>query len=492
MYFLGIDLGSSSVKVALIHGDTNKLIASAYYPKREMEMIAVQPGWAEQDPTMWWEATKSALIELMQKAQIQKEAIKGIGISYQMHGLVCVDKDMIPVRPSIIWCDSRAVNIGDKAFKDLGEENCLSSLLNSPGNFTAAKLAWVKQNEPHIYDKIHKVMLPGDYLAMRMSGIPQTTFSGLSEGIFYDFTKGRLSKEIMEYYGFEDSLIPTVVDTFSEQSALSEKAARELGLQAGTKISYRAGDQPNNALSLNVLRPGEVAATAGTSGVVYGVSDALDTDPLSRVNAFAHVNHHPERHRIGVLLCINGTGILYSWARKNLNVASYEEMNALSSGVEPGSKGLIVLPFGNGAERILSNKNLGASIHQLHLNIHDKTHLLRAMKEGIAFSFRYGLDIMSQMGLTANVIRAGRANMFLSETFASVISTLANAEIELFDTDGSQGAARGAGIGAGFYTLDEAFEGLKLRQHIQPSAAHRNIYESAYARWKDQLESLLS
>ena len=490
-YLLGFDVGSSSVKASLVNADTGKCVATAFYPEKEAPIMAVKAGWAEQDPQMWWDNAKLSLKKIMADAQVKGEDIKAIGISYQMHGLVCVDKNLQALRPSIIWCDSRAVPYGEKAFRDLGAEQCLGHLLNSPGNFTAAKLAWVKENEPDIYEKIYKVMLPGDYIAMRLSGVANTTVSGLSEGMLWDFKNNRVADFLTKYYGFDESIISDIVPTFSIQSEVSAEAAAETGLEAGTPITYRAGDQPNNALSLNVFNPGEIASTAGTSGVVYGVLGNVNYDKKSRVNTFAHVNHTEEQTRLGVLLCINGTGILNAWVHRNITPeVGYAEMNDLAATVPIGSEGVTVIPFGNGAERVLENKEIGCSFNGVNFNKHNRAHLVRAAQEGIVFSFCYGLEIMQQMGMDIHKIHAGKANMFLSPLFRDTLAGVSGATIELYDTDGSVGAAKGAGIGAGIYKdNNEAFASLDKLQVIEPDEAHRAEYLAAYARWKDILKN---
>ena len=488
MYLLGYDIGSSSVKASLVDAQSGKCVASAFYPKSEAAIIAVKPGWAEQEPSSWWENLKLATADIMAASAADPKDIKAIGISYQMHGLVCVDKDQNVLRPSIIWCDSRAVPYGQKAFDQIGHEDCLSHLLNSPGNFTASKLAWVKENEPELYAKIYKIMLPGDYIAMKLSGEICTTISGLSEGMLWDFAEGAPAQMLLDYYGIDRSLIADIKPTFSEQGRVSAAAAAELGLAEGTPITYRAGDQPNNALSLNVFNPGEIASTAGTSGVVYGVLGDVNYDPKSRVNTFAHVNHTPDQTRLGVLLCINGTGILNSWMKRNVapEGISYAEMNDLAAKAPIGSAGVSIMPFGNGAERMLENKEVGSSIHGVNFNVHDKSHLLRAAQEGIVFSFKYGIEVMEQMGMNVNKIHAGHANMFLSPIFRDTLAGVSGAVIELYDTDGSVGAAKGAGIGAGIYKDNtEAFATLEKLAVIEP--AHTAEYTEAYETWKSRL-----
>jgi xylulokinase len=492
MLLLGIDLGSSSVKASVIDGESGKCLASAFYPKDEMKIIAFKPGWAEQEPEEWWANLRSAILDCNNQLGAEKSSIGAIGISYQMHGLVTVDKNYRVLRPSIIWCDSRAVKYGENAFNSLGRDFCLSHLLNSPGNFTAAKLAWVKENEPELFGRIHKIMLPGDYIAMRMTGEILTSFTGLSEGIFWDFRTSGLSREIMDFFGFRHEIIPVQKGSFSIQGRLLKNMASELGLPEGIPVAYRAGDQPNNALSLNVLNPGEVAATAGTSGVIYGVTDKTKFDPQSRVNTFLHVNHSPDNQRLGVLLCINGTGILNSWLKRNTgNSLSYNDMNDLASKVAPGSDGLSVLPFGNGAERILMNKDIGCRISGLNFNRHSIAHLFRSVQEGIAFSFRYGLDIMKETGIDPGLIRAGSANMFLSPVFREALSCITGVEIHLYNTDGSIGAARGAGIGCGFYKSEnEAFPGLVSVGRTEPDKSKISAYEEAYLRWENLLTAV--
>ena len=492
-YLLGFDVGSSSVKASLVNADSGKCVASAFYPEREAPIMAAKAGWAEQDPESWWQYAKQSLQKILADAGAKGDEIKAIGISYQMHGLVCVDKALKPLRPAIIWCDSRAVPYGEKAFKDLGADQCLSHLLNSPGNFTAAKLAWVKENEPDLYNKVYKVMLPGDYLALRLSGTVNTTVSGLSEGMFWDFKENRPAQFLLDYYGFDQSLISDIVPTFAVQAQVSAAAAAELGLEAGTPITYRGGDQPNNALSLNVLNPGEIAATAGTSGVVYGVLGEVNYDKLSRVNTFAHVNHTDDQTRLGVLLCINGTGILNAWVHRNITPdISYAEMNDLAAQAPIGSEGVTIIPFGNGAERVLENKEIGCSINGLNFNKHSKAHIVRAAQEGIVFSFCYGMEIMEQMGMDIKKIHAGKANMFLSPLFRNTLAGVSGATIELYDTDGSVGAAKGAGIGAGIYKdSNEAFASLDKLEVIEPDAKNREAYKQAYESWKESLKNRL-
>ena len=493
-YLLGFDVGSSSVKASLVDAETGVCAASAFYPESEAPIMAVKAGWAEQDPQMWWENAKLSLKKIMADTNATGEDVVAIGISYQMHGLVCVDKNLQVLRPSIIWCDSRAVPYGEKAFEQIGAEKCLSHLLNSPGNFTASKLAWVKENEPELFDRIDKIMLPGDYLAMRLSGVANTTISGLSEGMLWDFKEKCPAKFLIDYFGFSESMIADIVPTFSVQSVVSAEAAAELGLKEGTPISYRGGDQPNNALSLNVLNPGEIAATAGTSGVVYGVLGDANYDPKSRVNTFAHVNYTTELDRLGVLLCINGTGILNAWVRRNVapEGISYADMNVMMENVAIGSDGVTIIPFGNGAERVLENRETGCSIHGVNFNKHSKAHLMRAAQEGIVFSFCYGMEIMQQMGMNIEKIHAGKANMFLSDIFRNTLAGVSGATIELYETDGSVGAAKGAGIGCGLYKdSNEAFATLKRLAVITPDEQKRNEYLSAYAMWKETLEKTI-
>lgn len=493
-YLLGLDVGSSSVKASLVDTDTGKCAATAFYPETEAPIIAKKQGWAEQDPEMWWENAKLSVKKIMSDAGAKADDIMAIGISYQMHGLVCVDKQGQPLRPSIIWCDSRAVPYGDDAFRAIGQEQCLSHLLNSPGNFTAAKLAWVKDNEPELYSKIYKFMLPGDYIAMKLSGTINTTVGGLSEGVLWDFKERKVADMVLNHYGIDPSMVADITPTFGIQSEVSAEAAAEIGIKAGTPITYRAGDQPNNALSLNVFNPGEIASTAGTSGVVYGVLGDVNYDKKSRVNTFAHVNYSADKDRLGVLLCINGTGILNAWVRRNVapQGISYADMNALAEEIAIGSEGLSVIPFGNGAERVLENKEIGCSMYGINFNKHDKRHIIRAAQEGIVFSFCYGMEIMGKMGMNINKIHAGRANMFLSKLFRDTLAGVSGAQIELYETDGSVGAAKGAGMGCGLYKDNtEAFSSLEKLTVVEPDENHRAEYLHAYAEWKERLHSVI-
>lgn len=492
-YLLGFDIGSSSVKASLVDIDSGQCSAAAFYPKSEAAIKSVKIGWAEQNPQSWWDNAVLALKDCIKQTSAKPEDIKAIGISYQMHGLVCVDKDQRVLRDAIIWCDSRAAIYGDKAFEDLGKDKCLQHLLNSPGNFTASKLKWIKENEPDIYGKIYKIMLPGDYIAMRLSGEINTTIEGLSEGIFWDFKREQIADFLLDYYGISDEVLADTVPTFAVQSQVSKHASEETGLKEGTPICYRAGDQPNNALSLNVFNPGEIASTAGTSGVVYGVWGEVNYDTKSRVNTFAHVNYSQELTRLGVLLCINGTGILNSWIKNNIaKNLSYNDMNDLAEKIPIGSNGVSIIPFGNGAERVLENKQTNCSIHRLNFNVHSSNHLIRAAQEGIVFSFCYGMEIMRQMGMQIKNIHAGNANMFLSSVFRQMLADTSGASIELYDTDGSVGAAKGAGIGACIYKDNtQAFATLKQLQVINPSEKNKQACIEAYGKWKEILNSII-
>ena len=493
-YLLGFDVGSSSVKVALVAVDSGRCVASDFYPKTEAPIKALKPGWAEQDPENWWSYLKEALASVLKTSAVNPADIAAIGISYQMHGLVAIDRDRKVIRDSIIWCDSRGVPYGQKAFTELGSEKCLSHLLNSPGNFTAAKLAWMKENEPEKYARIYKVMLPGDYMAMRLTDEIVTNPEGLSEYMLWDFKTNGPAQFLMDYYGFNLDLLPEVQPTFSFQGSVTAAVAEELGIEPGIPVTYRAGDQPNNALSLKVLEPGEVASTAGTSGVVYGINGTIAYDTLSRVNNFAHVNHTAEAPRIGVMTCINGTGILNSWIKRNVapEGISYAQMNDLAAEAPVGSAGVTILPFGNGAERVLENRQIGCSIRGVNFNLHNRSHIIRAAQEGIVFSFMYGMEIMERMGMKIQKIHAGNANMFLSPIFRQTLASVSGASVILLDTDGAVGAARGAGIGIGIYAnAEQAFASLHTIEEINPDA-DRAPYLEAYARWKAALNEALN
>ena len=489
---LGFDIGSSSVKATLLNADTGQVVATVALPDDEMLIVSPQKDWAEQDPEMWWKYVKLTSQAVSKAAHLQKGELKAIGISYQMHGLVLVNKNLEVLRPSIIWCDSRAVNIGNQAFKDIGEAYCLSHFLNSPGNFTASKLKWVQINEPDLYQKIYKAMLPGDFIGMKMTGEIHTTVSGLSEGIFWDFKEQSVSNKLLDYLQIDKDILPEALPSFSFQGKVTPEAAEMMGLYEGVPVTYRAGDQPNNAYSLNVLNEGEIATTAGTSGTMYAVSESPLFDEKSRVNSFVHVNHTSESPKNGVLLCVNGTGISNSWLRKILGEnISYPQMNELASVSPIGAEGLSFLPFGNGAERILENQSIGAHLIGLNVLKHERSHVIRATQEGIACALAYGFSIMKDMGIALNVVKAGHANMFLSPLFREAFVQINQVSLKLMDTDGSQGAARGAGVGAGIYaTHQEAFIGLKTIMTYSPNSQLLPYYQEVYERWSTNLLKL--
>lgn len=492
MYLLGIDLGSSFVKVSVIDAQSQQRVGSASVPDQEMAMEASRVGWAEQDPELWWSYVQSAIKKAIINSGIDSKSILSIGISYQMHGLVLIDKMGKILRPSIIWCDSRAVETGDRAFKDLGSEYCLTHLLNSPGNFTASKLRWVIENEPRITEKIQHFLLPGDFINYKLTGEINTTIPALSEGMFWDFAQHSLADSVFRHYQIQPEWCPSIVETFAIQGQVKSDLADTLGLTPGIPVSYRAGDQPNNAFSLHVMKPGEIATTAGTSGVVYGIQDRLNTDSLSRINAFAHVNHSRQDPRIGILLCINGTGIANSWLKKLLGGQyDYSQLNDLAATLPIGSNGLMFFPFGNGAERMLENKLVHSHLKNLNFNQHQVAHLSRAVQEGLVFAFRYGMEIMISNGMVPDKIKAGKANLFLSPVFRQLFSTALNVPVEFYDTDGAIGAARGAGIGVGLYTPDNAFDHLKKIGDIHPDLETESQLNDLYQKWKNQLEHIL-
>ena len=491
MYILGIDVGTSCVKASVYNTDNNQCIASVQYPDIESSILSLQANWAEQDPKMWWEHVQQAILKLHSTKLYNPASIKGIGIAYQMHGLVCLDKNDEPLRNSIIWCDSRAVEIGNAAFDSIGHQHCLTHLLNAPGNFTASKLAWVKINEPDLFNQIKTILLPGDYIAMQFTGEKSTTVSALSEGIFWDFKNKTLSEKVFNYFGFDKSIIPTIQPVCSLHGEIKQTVAEKLSLSMDVQVTYKAGDQLNNALSLNVLQPGEVAATAGTSGVVYGVTDQLAYDNDSRINSFAHINHSENTNRIGVLLCINGTGILNKWIKQTTSdTITYDTMNHLAAQVPVGSEGLSIFPFGNGAERILNNKLVDAHVNGIQFNLHTNAHLYRAAQEGICFAFKYGLNIMKENGMNPSVIKAGRANLFLSDVFVNSFVNTTGIPVEIYNNDGSVGAAIGAAIGIGAYKNEtEAFSNVEPLRIVYPD--NTNLYTQLYAKWLEKLQNIL-
>ncbi len=491
MYTIGIDIGSSSIKAALVEMGTQAVVAAVQAPEAEMPIAAPQADWAEQAPEEWWKYCVAAVHALLRESRVPPNRIAAIGLSYQMHGLVAIDAQGEVIRPAIIWCDSRAAAIGQAAYQALGETYCLTHLLNSPGNFTAAKLRWVQEHESSAFERIHRILLPGDYIAYRLTGEVATTRCGLSEAILWDFVREAPAYALLAHWSMPADLLPPLVPVFGFQGALCVLAAEALGLPPGIPLTYRAGDQPNNAFALNVLEPGEAAANAGTSGVVYGVVGERVADPQQRVNSFAHVNHRPEAPRIGVLLCLNGCGSLYRWLRQQLGpIATYAHMDTLATTAPPGTDGLCVLPFGNGAERLLGNINVGARLLRLDFNRHTPAHLCRAALEGIAFALTYGIQQMRRLGLPITALRAGHDNLFRSPLFAQTLSTAAGVPVELFRTSGAIGAAQGAAVGLEQTTPAENTGAIAAGRY-EPDANAEPL-AAAFERWRQALERTLA
>jgi len=487
MYYIGYDLGSSFVKIALLDSKTNKQVSLIKEPSSEMKIISLKDNWAEQDPELWWKYICDGTKKLINKTKINKDHIKAIGISYQMHGLVLLDNKKKLLRNSIIWCDSRAVNIGNKAEKEIGIEKFRENLLNSPGNFTASKLKWVKEKEPDLYKRVKYFMLPGDYIAFKLTGEISTTINGLSEAILWDFKSNSSADWLLDYFEIDKNFVPQVVNNFEEQGRINKKASEESGLPLNIPVKYRAGDQPNNALSLNVLNPGEIAATAGTSGVLFSLTDILKTNEISRINHFAHVNYSKKSPVVGKLLCINGTGIQYKWLREITNEKEYNKMNKIMKDVPVGCEGLINFPFGNGAERIFNNKIIGSHFINLNFNKHGKAHLYRSAIEGIAFSFAYGIELMKEDQSLINVIKAGNDNLFQSKVFVETLCSIIGNNIQIFNTNGAIGAARASTIeGNNFDYFKKSSTGNDLVSEYEPKNNNEE-YILAYEKWKKEL-----
>ena len=484
MIAIGFDIGSSFVKAALVEVETGKPIARARVPEVEIPMEAQQLGWAEQHPNLWWQYLCEATQKLLTETDINPEQISSIGISYQMHGLVLVDRDLNPLRKSIIWCDSRATSYGEKAFEKLGKGYCKDHLLNSPGNFTASKLAWVIENEPELYQKAYKLMLPGDFLAAKLSGIPQTTITGLSEGIFWDFKNDQASQALFDHYQIDQSLVPEVVDNFTVQATVSNAGAQATGLKEGPPITYRAGDQPNNAYTLGARKAGDVVATGGTSGVVYALTDQLSGNELTKVNTFAHVNYQPQQKMFGKLLNLNGAGIQYRWLHQLMGEVGYEKLNEMAQQAPIGSNGLQVFPFGNGAERMLDNKIVNGHISNINFNIHDNNHMVRATLEGIAFAMIYGIEILKNDGVDIENLKVGNDNLFLSDVFSKTIADTLGISIQMLEATGAEGAAK-ASISNPHQTQNN--DNINITKTIKPNPKLQVESIASFEKWKTQL-----
>ena len=484
MIEIGYDIGSSFVKAALIEADSGKPIARARVPEVEIPMEAQELGWAEQHPELWWQYLCQATQKILAEADIKADQISSIGISYQMHGLVLVDRDLNPLRKSIIWCDSRATLYGEKAFEKLGKAYCKDHLLNSPGNFTASKLAWVIENEPELYKKAYKLMLPGDFLATKLSGIPQTTITSLSEGIFWDFKNDEPSKALFDHYQIDQNMVPEVVDNFTVQATVSNLGAKATGLQVGTPITYRAGDQPNNAFTLGARKAGDVVATGGTSGVVYALTDQLSGQELTKVNTFAHIDYKPQQKMFGKLLNLNGAGIQYRWLNQLMGEVGYEKLNQMAQEAPIGSNGLQVFPFGNGAERMLDNKIVNGNISNINFNIHDNNHMVRATLEGIAFALIHGIEILKNDGVDIENLKVGNDNLFLSDVFSKIISDTLGISIQILEATGAEGAAKAS---IALSDQRQKNDNINITKTINPNPKFRDESIAWFEKWKTQL-----
>jgi xylulokinase len=495
MYTIGYDIGSSFVKGVLWDEERGEVAAHVTVPDREMPIRAEKADWAEQDPEMWWEAVKAATQRLIDMVPGAGGRVRGIGVSYQMHGLVLLDRDGKVLRPSIIWCDSRATGMGKELEKAVGEEAVRRQLLNSPGNFTVSKLAWVIRNEPETASRIRWVMLPGDWIAYQLTGMVSTTVCGLSEGMLWNFKDHVPHVKALEAAGADPEWIPPVAPNPGDQGVVGSAVGAEMGFAPGARVLFRGGDQPMNAYGLGVDGPGMWAASAGTSGVLYRVDPVREAEPTGMANRFAHIGHSAENPAIGTLLCLNGAGIAYAWLRRVMFAGQeYAAINEHVAAVPAGADGVMFHPFGNGAERMLDNRQPGAGWSGIHFNRHGQGHLARAVMEGIVFAFVHGMRHVDPSLPALPVIRAPHAGLFRSELFASMLSTLAGADVQLHAGDGATGAAQGASVALGASAIKALDSNAArdepgvLKTHSPDPSIH-DALESAYSRWKDALPS---
>lgn len=472
MAFLGIDVGTSSVKVSIV-GEDGVILASATAPaSSERAINSPNPNWAEQNPEDWWEDAQQAILNLPLEARLQVEAI---GIAYQMHGLVLVDSQFQPVRPSIIWCDGRNIQESQILAESLGLDALENRLLNKPGTLTLAKLAWVAEHEPETLAKAHTFGLPGDFIAYKLTGEWSTTKSGYSEMVGWDFGASIPFEEGFRKAGWKLPL-PEARPNLEEGAPIQKVIAEKLGLPPSARVTYRAGDQPNNAFGLGVLQQGETAISAGTSGVLYGIGDS-SPGLHEGINRFLHVNS-----QIGVLMCLNGVGSALAFARRTwFQNQSYEALSELASQANPENCPYF-FPFGNGAERILSERAF-SGFTELDFNRHNLPELARSVFEGIAFAYRLGSEKMEKAGCLSKVVNGTESGLLKSSFFAQLLANELQVELILSEGDGSTAAARGAALGIKKILPKPA----PLKRYLPTSPANHE----RFSHWHKILEKFL-
>lgn len=487
MKFLGIDVGTGGSRAVVID-DNGKVLATAIAVHEDF--ISPEIGWAEQNPEDWWRACVLAIREVLQT--VNAEEIAAIGFSGQMHGSVFLDDSDKVIRPALLWCDQRTEKQCREITEKIGAEK-LITLVSNPAvtGFTLPKILWLRENEPQNFKKVKSILLPKDYIRLKLSGDKASDVADSSGTLLFDVPNRKWSDEMLSAFEIDEKLLPKVYESIEVTGKISKTAADVTGLKVGTLLVAGAGDNAAGAIGMGITEKGKTSSTIGTSGVIFAVTDAPKLDLKGRIHTLCHAI--PNRwHNTGVTLA---AGLSFKWFRENFGDGKlYDELVNEAEKVSSGSDGAIWLPYLMGERSPHLDPNARAAFVGLTAS-HTKAHLTRAVLEGVAFSLRDSLEIFKESGAEISSVRLGGGGA-KSKLWRQIQADVYNKSVEIIEAD--EGAAFGAailaGVGAGAWkTVDEACEKtIHVTEKIEPNAASVEKLNRNYEAYKTLYRSLHS
>ncbi|MGE5677394.1 MAG: xylulokinase [Pseudomonadota bacterium] len=475
MYYLGIDLGTSSVKVLAID-DNNEIAGES---TREYPVFFPQDKWAEQDPKDWWEQTVLAVRELVQKLSIPEGQVRAISFSGQMHGLVALDGDNRVLTPAILWCDQRTQEECNEITDFFGQERLgLYTGNKALTGFTAPKLLWVKKHLPHIFTEIRHILLPKDYIRLMLTGEYATDMSDASGMLLLDVKNRRWSKEMLDFIGITELQLPKLYESYEVTGVVTEEARKELGLSGEILVVGGAGDQAAGAIGTGAVEDGIVSVNLGTSGVVFAAHEEYTMDRENRLHAFCHANG--KYHSMGVML--SAASCLKWWTESIQPGTGFDSLLEEAAGVEPGSGKLIFLPYLMGERTPYSDPDAKGCFVGMSATT-TRGHMTRAVLEGVIFGLYDSLRILQEQGAPIKqlrVIGGGARSQLWKQTLADIFGY----EVEEINTNqgGALGAAILAATGAGRYASVDAGcrEMIRVINRVSPISGNVEKYKRIY------------
>lgn len=473
-YLLGIDIGTSGVKTVLFD-ENGRTVASAI---RDYPLMTPQPGWAEQNPEEWWRGTIDSIRAVLSKSKVNAREIKGIGLSGQMHGSVFLDKAGKVIRPCILWCDGRTEKQCEYITQKVGKEKLHRYTSNRAlAGFTAPKVVWLQQKELKNFKKVHTLLLPKDYIRYKLTGELACEVSDAAGTLLFNVKKGIWSKEVLKALQIPESWLPKVYQSTDVCGEITKEVSRVTGLAEGTPVVGGGADNTCGAIGTGVVKEGRVLSSIGTSGVIFAPTTKVKVDPKERVHTF----NHSVPGQWYLMGCMLSAGLSLRWFRDTLGREEIQQ--AKNQGVDPyqilinkaeeapkGSEGLIFLPYLMGERSPHGDANARGVYFGLSLR-HQKSHLIRALLEGVTFGMRDSLEIISGLKIPIREIRAtggGAVSPFWCQLQADIYG---REVVAINSTEGpALGAAILAGVGTGVYkSIQEACERVvKIIDRYEP------------------------